>query len=273
MDIVSVIVLAYRSASTIVQTLESIKNQTYTQIELIVADDLSPDNTVEVVSQWIEENKSALYDAKLVTTSVNTGIPGNINRALKVTSGKYVKIIAGDDYMSREAIAEYTAFCESNPKKVPIAEVHLFSDEDVTAQFPQVQTYCEKCYEFAKKDYEEQYHMLLMQNRIVAPSASFYPVQLLRDLGEYEESYRWFEDYPMNLKIMHARYGFGLIQKELVYYRMSTTSITASAQLRLKKAELALFRKQRFWYMVQAGMGWEAVKQCKYWIKIARQKE
>ena len=69
MDIVSVIVLAYRSASTIVQTLESIKNQTYTQIELIVADDLSPDNTVEVVSQWIEENKSALYDAKLVTTS------------------------------------------------------------------------------------------------------------------------------------------------------------------------------------------------------------
>ena len=256
MDIVSVIVLAYRSASTIVQTLESIKNQTYTQIELIVADDLSPDNTVEVVSQWIEENKSALYDAKLVTTSVNTGIPGNINRALKVTSGKYVKIIAGDDYMSREAIAEYTAFCESNPKKVPIAEVHLFSDEDVTAQFPQ-----------------EQYHMLLMQNRIVAPSASFYPVQLLRDLGEYEESYRWFEDYPMNLKIMHAGYGFGLIQKELVYYRMSTTSITASAQLRLKKAELALFRKQRFWYMVQAGMGWEAVKQCKYWIKIARQKE
>ena len=260
MDIVRVIVLAYRSASTIVQTLESIKNQTYTQIELIVADDLSPDNTVEVVSQWIEENKSALYDAKLVTTSVNTGIPGNINRALKVTSGKYVKIIAGDDYMSREAIAEYTAFCESNPKKVPIAEVHLFSDEDVTAQFPQVQTYCEKCYEFAKKDYEEQYHMLLMQNRIVAPSASFYPVQLLRDLGEYEESYRWFEDYPMNLKIMHAGYGFGLIQKELVYYRMSTTSITASAQLRLKKAELALFRKQRFWYMVQAGMGWEAVK-------------
>ena len=80
MDIVSVIVLAYRSASTIVQTLESIKNQTYTQIELIVADDLSPDNTVEVVSQWIEENKSALYDAKLVTTSVNTGIEGDIRK-------------------------------------------------------------------------------------------------------------------------------------------------------------------------------------------------
>lgn len=113
--------------------------------------------------------------------------------------------------MSREAIAEYTAYCESNPKKVPIAEVHLFSDEDVTTQFPQVQTYCEKCYEFA--------------------------------------------------------------QKELVYYRMSATSITVFVQLRLKKAEFALFRKQRFWYMVQAGMGWEAVKQCKHWIKIARQKE
>lgn len=273
MDIVSVIVLAYRSAATIVQTLDSIKNQTYQKIELIVADDLSPDDTVEVAKKWIEENKATLFDAKLVTTAVNTGIPGNINRALKVTTGKYVKIIAGDDYMAPDAMEKYTAFCNANPKKIPIAKVHLFSDEDKNAKFPEVQAYCEKCYQFAQKDYKDQYRMLLIQNRIVAPSASFYPTQLLRELGGYEESYRWFEDYPMNLKVMHAGYGFGLIEKELVYYRMSTTSITASAQLRLKKAELALFKKQRFWYMVQAGLGLEAIKQCKYWIKIARQKE
>lgn len=273
MDIVSVIVLTYRSETTIIQTLNSIKNQTYPGIELIITDDLSPDNTVQIVEQWMEKNGSALYDVKLVTASVNTGVPGNINRALKVATGKYVKIIAGDDYMSSEAIAEYVAFCEVNTDKLPIAKVHLFSDDDKKSQFPEVQEYCEKCYEFAQMNYRQQYRMLLVQNRIVAPSASFYPLQLLRDVGEYEESYRWFEDYPMNLKVMHAGYGFGLIEKELIYYRMSTTSITASAQLRLKKAELALFKKQRFWYMVQYGMAWEALKQCRYWLKIAKQKE
>lgn len=49
MKLVSVIVLAYRSAETIIETLDSIKNQTYPNIELIVTDDCSPDNTVQVV--------------------------------------------------------------------------------------------------------------------------------------------------------------------------------------------------------------------------------
>lgn len=49
MKLVSVIVLSYRSAETIVETLDSIKNQTYPNIELIVTDDASPDNTVQVV--------------------------------------------------------------------------------------------------------------------------------------------------------------------------------------------------------------------------------
>ena len=53
MKLVSVVVLAYRSADTIIETLESIKKQTYPKIELIVTDDCSPDNTVEVVENWI----------------------------------------------------------------------------------------------------------------------------------------------------------------------------------------------------------------------------
>ena len=49
MKLVSVVVLSYCSAETIVETLESIKNQTYPNIELIITDDASPDNTVQVV--------------------------------------------------------------------------------------------------------------------------------------------------------------------------------------------------------------------------------
>ena len=135
-----------------------------------------------------------------------------------------------------------------------------------------MQKYCDKCYEFARLSYEEQYRMLLMQNRIVAPSGSFYPMKIIRDCKGYDEHYRWFEDYPMNLKVMHKGYRCGLIDKELVYYRMSAKSITASQQLRLKKTEMKLFFRQKMWYMIQNGMGWEAIKQSKYWIKIAFQR-
>ena len=61
--------------------------------------------------------------------------------------------------------------------------------------------------------------------------------------------------------IEEMAYRRGLIDKELVYYRMSAKSITASQQLRLKKTEMKLFFRKKFWYMWEAGMGWEAVKQ------------
>lgn len=271
MKLVSVVVLSYRSAETIIETLESIKNQTYPNIELIVSDDCSLDDSIDVARHWIDANQGCLTAIKLVTAEQNTGIPGNINRALKHTTGEYIKLIAADDYMATDAIEEYVYFCEQNPKVIPIAKVHLFADEEV--DFCDVQEYCDRCYEFAKKDYKEQYRMLLMQNHIVAPSGSFYPMQVIRECKGYDEHYRWFEDYPMNLKVMHKGYRCGLIDKELVYYRMSAKSITASQQLRLKKTEMKLFFRQKFWYMWEAGMGWEAVKQMKYWIKIAMMKE
>ncbi|MCI8265966.1 MAG: glycosyltransferase [Lachnospiraceae bacterium] len=272
MKLVSVVVLSYRSAETIVETLESIKNQTYPNIELIITDDASPDNTVQVVQQWIAKNEGALTAIKLVTSDKNTGLPANINRGLKAATGKYYKGIAGDDYMTADAIACYVRFCEEHPNVFPIAKVHLFNDQNPDAVYPDVQAYCERCYEFARKDYQEQYRMLLVQNRIVAPSATFYTMDFIRKIGGYEECYRWFEDYPMNLEAMHAGYKFGLLDKEIVWYRMSDKSVTASSLSRLKKTEMKLFFRKRFWYLFQNGMGWEAVKQCKSWLKVLVQK-
>lgn len=265
----SVIVLSYRSAETIIETLDSIKNQTYPNIELIITDDCSPDNTVQIVQAWITENEGALTAIKLVTSDRNTGLPANINRGLKVAEGVYYKGIAGDDYMTADAIESYVRFCEENPNTFPIAKVQLFNEKNPDAVYPDVQGYCDRCYEFAKLDYREQYRLLLIQNRIVAPSATFYTMDFIRKAGGYDESYRWFEDYPMNLKAMHAGYRFGLLDKQLVWYRMSDKSVTASSLSRLKKAEMKLFFKKKFWYMWQNGMGWEAVKQCKSWGKVA----
>ncbi len=275
MKLVSVIVLAYRSAETIVQTLDSVKNQIYKNIELIITDDASPDNTVEIVQNWLGDNEGTLSKMQLVTTQQNTGIPGNINRALQYAKGDYVKLIAADDYMTRDAISEYVKFCEKNPKMFPIAKVHLFSDEKEgeNVDFTPIEAYCNRCYEFASEtDHKKQYRTLLKQNCIVAPSGSFYPMEIIRKLGGYDENYRWFEDYPMNLKVMHEGYRCGFINRELIYYRISGGSITASQQVRLKRTEMKLFFRERMFYMMQAGMGWEAVKQSRYWAKIALQK-
>lgn len=76
------------------------------------------------------------------------------------------------------------------------------------------------------------------------------------------------EDYPINLRILKRGYRFGYLDKQLIYYRISAGSITGANQIPLKKTEAKLFFRQKFWYMVGAGMGWEAIKQSKSWIKV-----
>lgn len=267
MKLVSVVVQAYNSADTICQTLDSIKAQTYKNIELIVSDDKSRDNTIDVVKQWMRENEGMLTSMRLITTEKNTGIPGNNNRALKAVNGEYVEFLAADDYMVPEAVEEYVLFCENNPGFVPISKVKLFSDDE--CDFTSVKRYCEDCYLFAQLNAKEQYRRLLIQNRIVAPAASFYPIEVMNRTGGFDEAYRCFEDYPMNLKIMKNGYGFGYIDKELIGYRISSKSITGSDLTPVKKDETKLFFREKFWYMFAAGMGWEAIKQSRYWIKIA----
>lgn len=264
--LVSVVVQAYNSSDTIIQTLESVKAQTYPSIELIVTDDHSKDDTIEVVSKWMAENQNVFMDMKLVTTDTNTGIPGSNNRALKKVLGEYVEFLAADDCMMPDAIQQYTNFCENNPEMIPISKVSLFWDGECDVE--SVQRYCEMCYEYARLDRRQQYQKLLVQNWIVAPAAAFYPVRILDKLKGFDEAYRWMEDYPLNLKLMHKKYSFGFIDQELIQYRISGSSITGSSMTRLKKTEAKLFFREKLWYMIGAGMGWEAIKQSKSWLKV-----
>ena len=95
--LVTIGVLAYNSAKTILETLDSIALQTYDNIELIICDDGSTDNTLVVVKTWLKEHVSNFYRTEIVTVNQNTGTPANCNRLLKHSNGEWLKMIAADD--------------------------------------------------------------------------------------------------------------------------------------------------------------------------------
>ena len=74
LPIVTVIVYSYNSSQYIFETLESIRNQTYPSLMLIISDDCSTDNTVEICKKWIDKNESRFIKTKLLTYEKNTGI-------------------------------------------------------------------------------------------------------------------------------------------------------------------------------------------------------
>lgn len=263
--LVSIIILVYNSADSIIETLESIKVQTYRNIELVIADDCSKDNSIEVIEKWLDCNQYRFLKIKKAYGEKNIGLSGNMNRGLKAASGKYVKYLAADDVLFNRAIESYLAVAINDSNVLPICKVKLLVEENRDAEA--VRKYCEKCYEISQMPQEEQYRRLLTANWVVSPAADFFNRQTLLDVGGYDERFRMIEDYPMSMKLLKKGYYFKLIDEELVGYRVSASSITGTREKELKKMRKDIFFKQTIWYMFENHMSWEAIKQLKGWLK------
>ena len=96
--LVSICIPAYNNAGYIKKTVESILNQTYRNIELIVVDDKSTDDTVEILES-IEDTRLKIYK-----NEENLGMAGNWNRCLSLARGEFIKLICADDMIDANAI-------------------------------------------------------------------------------------------------------------------------------------------------------------------------
>jgi len=110
--LVSVCIPAYNNASYIKETIDSILNQTYQNIELVVVDDNSTDNTYEIVSN-IQDKRVKVYK-----NEKNLGMSGNWNRCLELVTGDFVKLICADDLIEKDAIEKETRALMENPTAV-----------------------------------------------------------------------------------------------------------------------------------------------------------
>jgi glycosyltransferase involved in cell wall biosynthesis len=99
---ISVIVACYNAEKTILKTIESIVNQTYKNIELIVVDGLSTDNTVRII-----ESFSNKIDKLIVEK--DTGIPNAYNKGIKACKGDWVYFLNADDVFYNNEILNLIA--------------------------------------------------------------------------------------------------------------------------------------------------------------------
>jgi glycosyltransferase involved in cell wall biosynthesis len=96
---ISIITITYNSAATVEQTIQSVIQQTYPNIEYIIIDGLSKDNTIEIVKRYqdkistiVSEKDKGLYDA--------------LNKGLKLATGEYTGIIHSDDFYLNDKVIE-----------------------------------------------------------------------------------------------------------------------------------------------------------------------
>lgn len=110
--LVSVCIPAYNNAEYIMDTINSILNQTYENLELVIVDDNSTDNTYEVLKRIQDERVKVYHNEK------NLGMSGNWNRCLSLCSGEFMKLVGADDMLAETSLEKEVQALVDNPSAV-----------------------------------------------------------------------------------------------------------------------------------------------------------
>ncbi len=223
--LVSVVVVTYNSAKYILETLESIKNQTYEKIELIITDDNSQDKTLEICTKWINANQSIFVRCKIIRSSVNTGIPANCNRGLNNAHGRWLKFVAGDDVLHKDCVKNIVDYVTFNPDCSILSFSIQFFEQELKEDKFGIRILPENYVFFYSRITSEQQYNILLRRDYVWSSGMALRRSAIIQVGGFDEKYRWIEDWPILLKLSKAGFKIYGSNKLAVYYRRHNTSV------------------------------------------------
>lgn len=258
--LVSVAVVTYNSSATIIETLDSIATQTYQNLELIVSDDCSTDNTIELVRAWISEHKERFVRSELLTVTKNTGVSANYNRAASACKGEWVKDLDGDDLLLPNCVQTYVDFITNNTEIVYVfAKGKCFgTDEKYVEQLSK-----HFATDFFDWDKKKQLDYLYLCGSPIFSSSAFYNRKSCINLGfKNDERIPNYEDRPKWIRIIENDIPHAYIPKETICYRISGSSIsTTVGGSKVFSQSMALFDKYyRIPYIERNGYRWYAFR-------------
>lgn len=237
--LVSVAVISYNSAETIIETLVSIKNQTYNNIELIISDDCSSDSTKDLVLSWINDNCERFVRSVFIEEEHNTGVTKNCNRAYKAAKGIFIKDIAADDVLLPNYVQDCIDFLQVNPNVNVLytkARDFIKVDGDLSSS--------KQDYSFFDlKTVDEQKNYLINHGvpRVPTPTV-IYRLSTIQKLGYFDERIPMWEDGPMTFKLIDSGEVLHLLDKIDVLIRVRDNSLSHSLSVSHMKSQALFFK-------------------------------
>lgn len=219
--LVSVVVVTYNSAQYIIETLESIYNQSYKNIELIIADDCSTDDTEVVCVDWLKKNAGRFVNSVFTKTVRNSGVSANLNNGISKSSGEFIKSIAGDDILLEDCIATNLQFFHRHPStEMAFSRCRPFGTNEVLKKSKDVFRYSY----FSLSNRAFKYHIL--RSNFVPASTKFTRRSVFDKIGNYNEDIPLLEDWPFLIKAVCNNVNIKFIDEDTVRYRMHESSLS-----------------------------------------------
>lgn len=211
--LISCIVTAYNSESTVLETLNSIQNQTYQNWECIVVDDASKDRTVELVK------KNVLNDNrfKIITNEINSGKQAKmLNQGITNSRGEYFLFIDSDDLIPSDCLAKRVSSFDADCDFMVFPNVKRFTnrvDEKMEISYE---------YDYSKNNYLYDFIIHTYPTPWQITSV-LWKRESIEKLEGFNEKYKRMVDVELSTRalILGLKYKINEIEKDKIdfYYR------------------------------------------------------
>jgi glycosyltransferase involved in cell wall biosynthesis len=215
---VSVVLPTYKRAHLLHHAIRSVLDQSYPNIELIVVDDNSPDDTPAVVAAFDDPR------IRYVRNEPNLKLPRALNRGFSLSRGAFLTWTSDDNFFAKDAIARMVEFLQQSGCDFVYADYYLFSDTDEHGR-PQV----------IRRDSLPDALELEKGNRVGA--CFMYTRAVYETIGEYDPELFLVEDYDYFIRIAQ-RFRLGHLPEALYFFRRDDETLYCSRFREVKASDV-----------------------------------
>ena len=212
-DKVSVVIPVYNSEKFLEETIRSVLNQTYTNLEIFAVDDGSTDNSLKILEKYSNEIT--------VISQNNRGLAASLNTAINKISGKWFKWLSPDDVLYPNAIE----ILLDEAKKLPPNTI-VYSNWEI------IDENNKKLRNFSETNYNDldnfEFNVRLLDGQQINVNTTLIPSSIFKQgcmMQELEDPVAIDYDFFLRAGLLHNA-KFHLIPKSLVKYRVHTEQLS-----------------------------------------------
>ena len=235
--LVSIICLAYNHENFVVETLNSVIQQNYQPIELIIVDDYSKDRTKLEINNWLLSHP----EVQFIANEFNIGNTKSFNIALKIAKGEYIIDLAADDLLLPNGIQmQINAFQKSKFKNLGVvygnAEIINEDGSFNSFYFP----VDKNGKVISKRIIGDIYSSVLSTGDSICSVSALFKKSVFDFLGGYDETLA-YEDLDSWIRASRE-YEFDFIDEVLVRKRMVTNSLGSNFYKKKHKINISTYK-------------------------------
>lgn len=219
-SLVTIICLCYNHEKFVIESLMSAINQDYPFIELILVDDLSTDNSREVIKKWLINYPHIQF----IENETNLGNTKSFNKALKLAKGDFIIDLACDDILMPNCVSlQINTFQESDFKNLAV----VYGNTELITENGEFDSYFFPVNE-SKKTIEKRktgdiYLSVISGGNSICSVSSMVKKSVFDDLKGYDENLA-YEDLDFWIRASRL-YDFDFIDEILIQKRIATASL------------------------------------------------